>query len=170
MDGLQKKLRELLVQAAETIVTRAKARLEDGPLKTSLRTDTSNGSIKVIMLKYGIFQDRGVSGTNSSDFKGKKKTVHKSLDGYQFKSKAIGGIKLIDKWMYRKGIQGRDEKGRFIKRASTNFMIRRSIAQHGIQPSLFLTTPYLQLKNEIQKEFNNLSQEITKDIGKHGSK
>ena len=170
MGALQKKLKELLIQAADTIVTRAKARLEDGPLKTSLRADVKDGSIRVIMLKYGIFQDKGVSGTNSSDFKGKKKTVHKSLVGYQFKSRAIGGAKLIDKWMYRKGIQGRDAKGRFIKRASTNFMIRRSIAQHGIQPSLFLTTPYLQLKNEIQKEFNDLSRDIIKEIDIDGSK
>tara|TARA_R110000744_G_scaffold48814_1_gene106332 strand:+ start:314 stop:823 length:510 start_codon:yes stop_codon:yes gene_type:complete len=164
MSFLTKRIQQILVQAAENIINAARKNLEDGDLKNSLRYNDKNGTIEVIMEDYGVFQDRGVTGRGSSDFKGKKKKVHKSLDGFKFKSKVIGGSENIDKWMYKKGIQGRDKKGRFIKRKTTNFLIRRSIAQHGIKPSLFLTTPYKKYSEQIIQEFNNLQGDIIKDI------
>ena len=85
---------------------------------------------------------------------------------FKFTRKVIKGEKLIDKWMYKKGIQGRDKQGRFIKREATNFLIRRSIAQHGIKPSLFLTTPYKKYNKKIMEEFKNLSKDLITDINK----
>tara|TARA_R110002050_G_scaffold244531_1_gene382131 strand:+ start:1970 stop:2473 length:504 start_codon:yes stop_codon:yes gene_type:complete len=165
MGFFSKRVQQILVQAAENIVREAKSNLEDGALKESIKAKENDGSIEIIMDKYGLFQDKGVSGRNSSDFKGKRKEVHKSLSGYKFKSKVIGGEKLIDKWMYKKGIQPRDEKsGRFIKRKSANFLLRRSIAQHGIKPSLFLTRPYEKYRDEIFNEFKNLGGDINNDI------
>ena len=164
MSFLSKRIQTILVKAANNIIEAAKKNLEDGQLKDSLTYKDNKGTIQIIMEDYGVFQDRGVTGSNHSDFKGKKKTVHKSLDKFKFKSKAIGGSKSIDKWMYKKGIQGRDKQGRFIKRSATNFLIRRSIAQHGIKPSLFLTRPYEKYSEEIINEFNNLGGDITNDI------
>ena len=169
MSFLDKRIQQILVQAAENIINAARKNLEDGALKKSLRYEEKDGTIEVIMHDYGVFQDRGVTGANHSDFKGKKKPVHKSLDKFKFKKRAIGSKdgkveKGIDKWMYRKGIQGRDKKGRFIKRKTVNFLIRRSIAQHGIKPSLFLTTPYKKYSQQIITEFNNLQGDIIKDI------
>jgi len=162
---LSEAVREILIQAAKNIVQGAQNNLEDGDLKKSIKFNPTENSVEIVMSKYGIFQDRGVSGRNSSDFKGKKKTLHKSLDNYKFKSEAIGGEKRIDKWMYKQGIQPRDEKtGRFLKRKSVNFLIRRSIAQHGIKPSLFLTKPYEKYREEILEEFNRLHEQIKKDI------
>ena len=169
MARLYERIDEILKTAADNVIRRAKANLEDGQLKKSLRHEPKGaGSIKIIMEDYGIFKDKGVTGANHSDFKGKRKTINKSISGFKFKSKAIGGEKGIDKWMYKKGIQGRDKGGRFIKRKTTNFLIRRSVAQHGIKPSLFLTKPYERFLTEIKQEFNNLSRDIIKDI--NGSK
>ena len=157
MRFLEKSVQQILVQAANNIIDAAKKNLDDGDLKKSLRYTTKDGSIKVIMEEYGIFKDRGVSGANHSDFDGKKKKVHKSLDGFKFNSKAIGGADSMRKWMKRRGIGGQD-------RATVNFLIRRSIAQHGIKPSLFLTKPYQKYTEQIIQEFNNLQGDITKDI------
>lgn len=165
MGFLDKRIREILVQAAENIIREAKNNLEDGALKKSIKAKSKGNSIDIIMEDYGVFQDRGVTGRNSSDFEGKRKDVHKSLDNYKFKSKVIGGEKLIDKWMYKKAIAPRNEKsGRFIKRKTVNFLIRRSIAQHGIKPSLFLTRPYEKYRKQIFNEFNNLGGDINNEI------
>ena len=172
MSFLDRSVQQILVQAAENIINAARKNLEDGALKNSLRYQEKDGTIEVIMQDYGLFQDKGVTGANHSDFKGKKKPIHKSINKpkpFKFTKKAIGSKdgkveKSIDKWMYKKGIQGRDKTGKFIKRKSTNFLIRRSIAQHGIKPSLFLTRPYQKYSQQIITEFNNLSKDIIKDI------
>ena len=169
MSFLEKRVQQILVQAASNIVNAAKKNLQDGKLKNSIRYSTKKGEIDIIMEEYGLFKDKGVTGANHSDFKGKRKAINKSKANYKFKSKAIGSRdgsveKSIDKWMYKKGILGRDKKGRFTKRSSTNFLIRRSIAQHGIKPSLFLTTPYQRYQAQITKEFKRLSSEINKDL------
>ena len=170
MNFLDKKVEQILIRAAQNIVDEAKSNLENGALKKSIRMKPSKNSIKIIMEDYGVFQDRGVSGANHSDFKGKRKTINKSLDNFKFKSKAIGSKdgkveNNIDKWMYKKGIQPRDKKsGRFVSRKSTNYLIRRSIAQHGIKPSLFLTTPYKKYSQRIINEFNRLSRDINNNI------
>ena len=169
MGFLDRRIQQILVQAASNIINAAKKNLEDGALKSSIKYQEKDGSIEVIMQDYGVFQDRGVTGANHSDFNGKRKPINKSLDNYKFTKKAIGSKdgsveKGIDKWMYKKGIQGRDKKGRFISRKSTNFLIRRSIAQHGIKPSLFLTRPYQKYSQQIINEFNYLNGDIIKDI------
>tara|TARA_R110000796_G_scaffold23750_2_gene67989 strand:+ start:1487 stop:1996 length:510 start_codon:yes stop_codon:yes gene_type:complete len=165
MARLYKRIDNILATAAENVIRRAKANLEDGQLKNSLRYEPKgSGSIKIIMEDYGIFKDKGVTGANHSDFKGKRKKINRSVGGFKFNKKVIKGEKSIDRWMYKKGIQGRDKAGRFIKRKTTNFLIRRSIAQHGIKPSLFLTKPYERFLTEIKQEFNNLGRDLIKDI------
>jgi hypothetical protein len=45
--------------------------------------------------------------------------------------------------MFSRGIAPRDkETGKFIKRETVNFLIRRSIYQHGIEATEFLTRPF----------------------------
>ena len=169
MNFLDKRVQEILIQAAKNVIEEAKAELEDGDLKDSLRYEIKDGTVALIMEEYGVFHDKGVTGANRPDFKGKKKEVHRSVAKPEFKyrsnAKAIGGEKLIDQWMYKKGISPRDkETGRFIKRKTANFLIRRSIFQYGRKPSLFLTTPYEKYKEKILQEFNNLNEAIKKNI------
>tara|TARA_R110000822_G_scaffold227330_1_gene360011 strand:+ start:710 stop:1261 length:552 start_codon:yes stop_codon:yes gene_type:complete len=103
--------------------------------------------LSINMADYGKFIDKGVSGNNDSSFKGKKKTVFRSTGGFRFGSGNFNGQggewkKRIDKWMYSKGIQGRDKKGKFIKRDSVNYLIRRSIFQFGTEPTEFFSKPF----------------------------
>ena len=148
----------------EKLVRDMKKRLgkRGSELSKSIRIDnTDEESVKVIMNQYGNFIDKGVSGKGASDFKGKKKTIHRSTAGYKFgsnrfKGKGADWKKKIDKWMYSKGIQGRSKKGKFIKRESTNFLIRRSIYQHGIKGTLFASKAYEGFQQELKERLSNI--------------
>ena len=47
-------------------------------------------------------------------------------------------IAALEKWIKDRGLQGRDKKGRFIKRKSFAFAIRNNIKKFGIRPANFL--------------------------------
>ena len=161
MHFLDKKVQEILVQAAKNIIEKAQDNLKEGLLKRSLRYEENVGSVDLIMEEYGVFKDKGVTGAGRSDFRGKKKKIHQSKGGFKFNSskQSIGGEASINSWMKRRGISSS-----LITQKSLNFLIRRSIHQHGIRPSLFLTKPYEHYTEEIIEEFNNLHEAITKDI------
>ena len=161
---IDNRINEIMQEEIEKLVKDMKNRLgkKDSELSKSIRIDnTDEESVKVIMNQYGNFIDKGVSGKGASDFKGKKKTIHKSTGGYRFgsnkfKGKGADWKKKIDKWMYSKGIQGRDKKGKFIKRASTNYLIRRSIYQHGIKGTLFASKAYEGFQEELTKRLSTI--------------
>jgi len=159
---LTDKIQEILVQAANNIVSKAKDNLDDGNLKNSLKyNNTSSTSVDIIMNEYGIFKDKGVTGANRSDFKGKRKQINKSTAGFKFSGakKAIGGSKAIDKFIKRKGISSK-----LYDKDTLNFLIRRSVYQHGIKPTMFLTKPFETYREDIIEEFHRLHEEIKKDI------
>ena len=95
---------------------------------------------EIEMEDYGFFQDKGVSGKR-----------RKYDTPYSFRNKMPPPRKL-DKWIVRKGIAPRDEKGRFIGRKSLQFLIARSIFYNGIKPSLFFTKPFLKYAKILPKE------------------
>ncbi len=140
----------------DLIITEAKANLAKGGKYGSYNASGSlNDSIKPIDTKdvngvitsgitmnaYGEFQDKGVSG-----IKKKYKTE------YKYTSKMPPGPAL-DKWIVRRGIAPRDDKGRFIPRKNIAWMIANSIYQKGIKPTLFLTKPF-------ERYTKNMAQEI----------
>jgi len=89
------------------------------------------------MEDYGMFQDRGVQGTQSG----------KSLSGFKYResSNLIGleaATGTFAKWAKFRGLQPRDKKGRFGTYKSMGFIIAQSIKKKGIKPSLFFTTPF----------------------------
>jgi len=47
-------------------------------------------------------------------------------------------IDAIERWIKERGLQGRDKKGKFIKRRSFAFAIQSNIKKFGIRPSNFL--------------------------------
>ena len=98
------------------------------------------------MLDYGVYQDKGVSGV-------KKK--YNTPFSYTTK---MPPIKSLDKWIVKKGIAPRDEKGRLISRKSLKFAIARSIFINGIKPSLFFTKPF-------EKAYKNLPNELISAYG-----
>jgi len=132
-------------------------------IKYDFKENKNSFELSISMLDYGKFVDKGVTGNNDSSFKGKQKKIQKSLAGFRFGSgnfKGKGGEwkKRINTWMYARGIQGRNAKGQFIKRDTVNFLIRRSIFQHGLKPTEFITKPF-------ESAFKSLPDELIEGYG-----
>ena len=105
-----------------------------GKLSKSLR-----GQVKVsknsfefdfLMEEYGMYQDKGVSGTKK-----------KYNTPYKYTNKMVP-TRVLDKWIVKKGIAPRNEKGKFISRQGLKFAIAKKIFYNGIKPSLFFTKPF----------------------------
>lgn len=106
--------------------------------------DGSGFILQFFMEEYGVYQDKGVSGT-----KKKYKTPFKYSNKYP-------NIGALDRWTVRKSQlkkKVRDSKGRFIPRKSLVFLIARKIFLKGIKPSLFFTKPF-------EKRFATLPKEL----------
>tara|TARA_B110000977_G_scaffold29573_1_gene38512 strand:+ start:2780 stop:3280 length:501 start_codon:yes stop_codon:yes gene_type:complete len=112
-------------------------------LDSDLKVSENSFSLSFLMEDYGVFQDKGVSGVKK-----------KYNTPYSYTTKMPPPSKM-DKWIVRRGIAPRDDKGKFISRKSLQFMIARSIFNNGIKPSLFFTKPF-------KKAFKNLDKDIVK--------
>ena len=130
-----------LVAFRDYVVLKAKYNLKskDNTGKLSKSLDDSKVTVgknsfqlDFTMEQYGLFQDKGVSGT---------KTVYATP--YSYKSK-MPPTKSLDKWIVRKGIAPRNKEGKFISREGLKFAIARKIFLYGIKPSLFFTKPFQQ--------------------------
>jgi hypothetical protein len=123
-------------------------------IKYDLEVSKNSFSLSFLMEEYGPFQDQGVKGKKSSSLAPKSP--------YRFGSgrgKKGGLTKGIEKWVRLKGIQFRDRKsGRYMSYDSTAFLIRRSIYNKGIKPSMFFTKPF-------ENAFKRLPDEIITKFG-----
>ena len=97
-------------------------------------------------LDYGEYQDKGVSG--------KKKKYNTP---YSYKDKQPPAS-AFDKWIVRKGIAPRNDKGQFQTRKGIAFAIARSVFINGIKPSRFMSDPF-------EKGFKRLPDEIIEAFG-----
>ena len=133
-------------------------------LEYKVKVSKNSFQLDFLMEDYGKFIDKGVTGKNDSNFKGKKKTVNKSLAGYhfgsgKFKGKGDQWKKRINTWMLSRGIAPRDkESGKFIKRDTVNYLIRRSIYQHGSKATEFFSRPF-------EVAFKQLPDELVEAYG-----
>ena len=145
--------KKALEQFRDKVVEESKKNLrKDGKGGGDLEKSIKGGDVKVTerslqfdieMEYYGTFQDKGVSGVKK-----------KYNTPYSYRDKMPPPSKL-DKWSVRKGIAPRDEKGRFIKRTSLNWLIARSIFFNGIKPSLFFTKPFLKYSKDLPTELES---------------
>ena len=104
-------------------------------------------SVVFRMEDYGKYQDLGVSGVKK-----------KYNTPYSYTTK-MPPTRVFSDWVVRKGLEGiRDDKGRFIKRKSLQYIIARSVYMKGIKPSLFFTKPF-------EKAFERLPQELQEKFG-----
>lgn len=114
-------------------------------IKGNVKVSKNSMSVDFQMEEYGLFQDKGVSG---------KRKKYKTP--YTYKSK-MPPPKKLDKWIVRKGIAPRNEKGQLITRKSLQFVIARGIYINGIKPSLFFTKPfekaYKRMPNELIQKY-----------------
>lgn len=112
----------------------------------TVKVSKNSMSVDFSMEEYGLFQDKGVSG---------KKKKYKTP--YTYKSK-MPPPKKLDKWIVRKGIAPRNEKGQLMTRKSLQFVIARGIYFNGIKPSLFFTKPF-------DKAFKRMPNELIQKYG-----
>lgn len=99
-------------------------------------------SVKFDMPSYGMFQDKGVSGTET-----------KYNTPFSYGSK-MPPIKALADWAKQKNIRLRDSKGKYTKGNynTIGFLFARSIQKKGIKPSLFFTKPFEQGFEKLPKE------------------
>jgi len=150
------------------VVNRAKGNLQKAKgggtaLEQSIRfevvPDIDGFSVKFYMANYGTFVDKGVSGNKQKqkykDYLGK---IIDSPYKYTTKQPPSG---VLDKWVVRKGIAPRDEKGRFIKRKSLVYLIARKIKRDGIKSVAFFQKPLgLGLKQFGKDLLGNVKEDI----------
>lgn len=153
------------------VVNRAKGNLQKagkgGNLENSISfkvvTDADGFSVQFYMDSYGTFVDKGVSGTKTKrTFKDyKSKTISSP---YKYTTKQPPS-RVLDKWIVKKGIAPRDEKGRFISRKSISFLIARSIKRNGIQGISFFQKPLgLGLKQFGKDLLENVKEDIIEGL------
>ena len=138
---------KFVVQQARTRLTKGRKNVSKN-LYNSLdyKINSTQDSVSVIfeMEDYGKFQDQGVSGIKK-----------KYNTPFSFKSK-MPPSKAFSQFVVRKNIKGsRDEKGRFIKRKSLQYLIARSIFTRGIKPSMFFTKPFNQAFDKLPPELQD---------------
>ena len=120
---------------------------------------TEGFSVQFFMADYGTFIDKGVSGT-------KKINEYTTYDGrkvespYKYKSKRPPAS-VLDKWIVRRGIAPRDEKGKFISRKSLQYLIANKIYTQGIQGISFFQRP---LQLGMKDFYNQVGEAIKEDI------
>ena len=150
------------------VVNRAKGNIQKSKgggtaLEQSIRfeviTDADGFTVQFYMANYGTFVDKGVSGNKKQQkFKDYKDRVITSPYKYTTKQPPSG---VLDKWVVRKGIAPRDEKGRFIKRKSLVFLIARKIKRDGIKGISFFQKPLaLGLKQFGKDLLSNVKEDI----------
>tara|TARA_X000001382_G_scaffold30899_1_gene19870 strand:- start:5151 stop:5684 length:534 start_codon:yes stop_codon:yes gene_type:complete len=166
-----KETREALNRFGKFVIQQARSRLTKGVKRGGKRfsqNDTKklynsleylpfnrSGSIGVefYMEDYGKFQDKGVKGTKSNYLENKNSP-------FSYKS-SMPNPEIFEGYIKRKGIKGRDKKGRFITNKSLQFLIARSIFQKGIKASMFFTKPFNQAYEKLPKD---LQENFVKDI------
>ena len=152
-------LERYLNSFGKQVVNRAKGNLQkakgggtnlEKSLSFKVITSAEGFSVQFYMDSYGTFVDKGVSGTDVrrsfKDYKGRRIT-----SPYKYTSKQPPS-RVLDKWIVKKGIAPRDEKGRFMSRKSISFLIARSIKTKGIQGISFFQKPLMLGLKQFGKE------------------
>ena len=110
---------------------------------------SDDNTVEIMMAEYGKYLDKGVSGTE-----------RKFNTPYAYTTK-MPNPSVFDKWMVRKGIAPRNNKGQFQSRKGLQFAIARSVYKNGIRPTLFITKDFDAKMNEFA---NILANDVADDI------
>lgn len=115
-------------------------------LDGDVKVNPNSFSLSFYMEEYGVYQDKGVSGTKK-----------KYSTPFSYTSKRPPR-KTLEEWISKRRFQFRDNKGRFMSYKSMSFLIQRSIFEKGIKPSLFFTKPF-------EQGFKKLPDELIEAYG-----
>jgi len=149
LDALKRYLdsfgRQVVNQAKENLASADKGGALEKSISFFATAQKGLVTIKFKMDSYGKFVDKGVSGTEKerkyTDYKGK--TLVSPFRYTKAKGHSQPPTKALDKWVVKKGIAPRDEKGKFMSRKSIKFLIARSIGKKGIQGISFFQRPLM---------------------------
>jgi len=146
VQGSLNKFAKYVVQQSRSNLTKGKKNVSKSlynSIEYDLKVMPNSFSPSFIMDEYGIYQDKGVSGTEK-----------KYNTPFKYTNK-MPPIKPIADWAKFKNIRLRNEKGQFSKGnyKTIGFLISRSIYSSGIKPSLFFTKPF-------ERAFKNLPSEV----------
>jgi hypothetical protein len=114
-----------------------------------VKANPNSFEMEFSMEEYGIYQDKGVSGTEK-----KYNTPFKYKKG----NKNAPPPRAFDKWVVRKGLSPRTKSGKFTSRTGIKFALSRFIQKNGIKPSLFFTKPF-------EKAYKKLPQDLVDAFG-----
>ena len=112
---------------------------------------------------YWAFVDEGVKGAGG--FKGSGKMRGGKTDfifgSGNYRGKWAEFTSAIQKWIKKKGIKGRDKKGKFITNKSLGFLIQRAIYQRGLTRTQFFTKPFTQ---QLKKQTEIITEAFADDL------
>lgn len=114
-------------------------------IQARVKANPNSFEMEFTMEEYGLYQDKGVSGTEK-----------KYNTQYKYTTKAPPP-KAFDKWIVRKGLAPR-KNGKFQTRKGLQFALSRYIFKKGIKPSLFFTKPF-------EKAYKKLPQDLVDAFG-----
>ena len=149
VDKELKEFQERVIKQSRSNLTRLKKNSSNTlykSLKGSYKVNPNSIELDFEMEAYGQFQDKGVSG------------VRKKYDTPFSYTDKQPPASVFDKWVIKRGIAPRNEKGQFQNRKGIAFAIARSIYLNGIKPSLFFTKPF-------ENEYKKLSGELIEAYG-----
>ena len=141
--------KKFVVQQSRSRLSKGKKNV-NGKLYKSIdgevEVNPNSFSLSFSMEDYGVYQDKGVSGTKK-----------KYNTPFSYTSKRPPR-KTLEEWISKRRFQFRDKKGKFMSYKSMSFLIQRSIFEKGIKPSLFFTKPF-------EQGFKKLPDEIVEAYG-----
>ena len=143
--------KNFVIQQARTRLTKSKKNVSKelyNSLKGNVKVMPNSINVDFQMEDYGLFQDKGVSGTEK-----------KYNTPYSYTTK-MPPVKPLSDWAQSKNIRLRDAQGKY-KKGNYNtigFLIARSIYKKGIKPSLFFTKPF-------EQGFKKLPDELINSFG-----
>ena len=149
---------EALQAFKDFVIQQARTRLSKGNKSVSKRLyDSLKGKVKEMpnsisvefeMEEYGLYQDKGVSGTQK-----------RYNTPYSYTTK-MPPIKPLADWAKRRNIRLRDEQGKYQRGnyQTIGYLIARKIYRKGIKPSLFFTKPF-------EQGFKKLPEELVEKFG-----
>ena len=143
--------KNFVIQQARTRLSKSKKNVSKelyNSLKGNVKVMPNSINVDFQMEDYGLFQDKGVSGTEK-----------KYNTPYSYTTK-MPPVKPLSDWAQSKNIRLRDAQGKY-KKGNYNtigFLIARSIYRKGIKPSLFFTKPF-------EQGFKKLPEELVQQFG-----
>lgn len=154
--------KEFLEEFKNKIIRESKHNLSKKKKRVTKKLyESIDGKVKVFensfqmsfsMEEYGLYQDKGVSGTEKKYNTPYSYSTSSDLIGLEYHTGTFA------KWARFRGKQPRLKNGKFGSYKTMGFILANRIKKKGIKPSLFFTKPF-------EKYFKKLPDELVEKFG-----